>query len=382
MVDVALIGAGPIGIEMAGILKRSGLTCVHLESGQIGNTITRWPRNTQFFSSPEWIAIAGIPIQTQGQEIVTGESYLAYLRLVVETLDLTVHTYETVTGISGSEGDFNVSTVTHTGEERSWRARRVILATGDMNRARTIGVPGEDLPHVTHFWRDPHDYFRRELLIVGGRNSAVEAALRCWRAGVKVTISYRGTKLDEKRLISRLHLELDLLVRTGQIGFLPLSEVREIRPGVAVIAGREVDDGARREAESAHGGKARLLNEGELLEQPADFVYLATGFEMDRSLYEMAGIETRDEERKPVHDAGTMESNVPGLFVVGTSIGGNQRGYKVFITTSHEHCLRAGCEILKRAKVENPTRELAEVEPGWAGNLISRDYPLSSKDVE
>ena len=443
MVDVALIGAGPIGIEMAGVLSRAGIRYVHLESGPIGNTITRWPRNTQFFSSPEWIAIAGIPIQTAGQEIATGEQYLAYLRMVVESLSLEVQTYESVTGISGSVGNYSVETRTHSGEDRRYNARFVILATGDMNHARTIGVPGEQLPHVTHYWSDPHDYFQRELLIVGGRNSAVEAALRCWRAGARVSISYRGTHLDEARLISRLQLELDLLVRTGQITFYPLTTVDEIRPGVTVLRGvddareaspgnrgpgganvpygpedaaraaaRAIDDGqdaaagSRQaiEAESsvaatdraaggpgpspwdvasaAHAGKAVMTDPGSTREVNSDFVYLATGFEMDQSLYEAIGIETVDAEKKPVHDKRTMESNTPGVFVVGTSIGGNQRGYKVFITTSHVHCLRAGREISRRIISEDSSRDLAEIQDSWVGNLADRDYPLSSQDVE
>lgn len=348
--EVVVVGAGPIGIEMASVLKRAGIRYLHIEAGQVGHTITRWPRNTRFFSSPEWIAIAGIPIHTEGQEIVTGEYYLAYLRHVVELLDLDVRTYERVTAVTGVKGAFTVTTVDLAGATHEYECASVILATGDMNTARTIGVPGEDLPHVTHLWNDPHLYFRRKLLIVGGRNSAVEAAIRCWRAGVDVAISYRGASLDEKRLISRLYLEIDLMIRNGRIAFHPQTEPVEIRPGAVTLRGadRTVTDVA------------------------ADFVYLATGFEMDYSLYDMLGVQTHDAERKPVHDPRTMESNVPGVYVVGTSIGGNQRGYKVFITTSHEHCLAAARAIAPDAPIR----------PEWVGNIASRDYPLSSKDVE
>jgi thioredoxin reductase (NADPH) len=210
---------------------------------------------------------------------------------------------------------------------------------------------------------------------------------------VRVSISYRGARLDEKRLISRLYLELDLLIRNGQIKFYPLTEPVEIRPGVTVLrgidpettgAGDSTGDGppARELAADAHGGQAIVTPAGERREVDADFVYLATGFEMDQSLYEALGIRTEDEERKPVHDRATMESNVPGVFVVGTSIGGNQRGYKVFITTSHEHCLRAGRELVRRVLAGETGRELVEIEDSWVGNLGTRDYPLSSKDVE
>ncbi|MFW6261877.1 MAG: NAD(P)-binding domain-containing protein, partial [Spirochaetota bacterium] len=353
-----------------------------------------WPRNTRFFSSPEWSAIAGVPIQTVGQEIVTGERYLAYLRQVVEVFDLDVHTYEPVTAVTGSAGDFEVATRDLAGAEHTYRSATVVLATGDMNHPRTLGVPGEDLPHVTHYWTDPHLYYRRRLLIVGGRNSAVEAALRCWRAGVKVAISYRGGILDEKRLISRLHLEIDLLIRNGQIDFYPLSEPAEIRPGSVALRGVAADENLASTAASAHGGRANLTEPGTTREVDADFVYLATGFEMDQSLYEELGVTTEGDERKPTHDPQTMESNVPGVYVVGTAIGGNQRGYKVFITTSHEHCTKAARAIAARAEAEAEA-EAVDAEPGaavaaradsipdcWVGNHPSRDYPLSSKDVE
>src|SRR6056297_2933599 len=150
--DTILIGAGPIGIEMATVLGRAGVRYLHLESGAIGETITRWPRNTQFFSSPEWIAIAGVPIQTEGQEIVTGEQYLAYLRQVVEIFDLDIRTYERVTAIGGSVGDFRVTTRDLAEAEQRYASRTVVLATGDMNSPRSIGVPGEELPHVSHYW--------------------------------------------------------------------------------------------------------------------------------------------------------------------------------------------------------------------------------------
>jgi thioredoxin reductase (NADPH) len=378
--DVILIGAGPIGLEMATVLKRAAVSYLHVESGPIGNTITKWPRHTQFFSSPEWIAIAGVPIQTQGQEIVTGERYLAYMRQIIELFDLDVRTYETVTEITGGEGAFTVRTKELSGAERTYEGKHVVLATGDMNRPRRIGVPGEELPHVTHYWSDPHLYFQRRLLIVGGRNSAVEAALRCWRAGVRVAVSYRGAALSEKRLISRLHLEIDLLIRNGRIDFYPLTEPVELGPGVSVLRGVAADDNLAHTARQAHAGKARLTEPGVEREVASDFVYLATGFEMDQSLYEEIGLTVEGEEKRPTHDPQTMESNVPGVFVVGTAIGGNQRGYKVFITTSHEHCTKAARTIA--ARLPHDPSVGREISDRWVGNHPSRDYPLSSRDVE
>lgn len=347
---MGLIGAGPIGVEMAAVLNRAGISYVHLESGQIGATLMRWPRYTRFFSSPEWISIAGVPIQNPGQEYVTAEEYLAYMRLVVEQLDLRVKTYEPVIGITGRQGDFVLRTRDIAERKHTYRVGNVVLATGDLAHPRRIGVEGEDLPHVTHEWKDPHQYFQKELLIVGGRNSAVEAAVRCWRAGARVSMSYRGAGLDENRLISRLFLDADLLIRNGQVRFYPNTVPAAIRPGSTILR-------------DTNGTETSV---------DADFVYLATGFEMDETLYAALGVELRDDERKPHHDPATMETNVPGVYVIGTAIGGNQRRFRVFITTSHDHCLRAARAIAPSVTIKE----------AWVGNYPSRDYPLGSGDVE
>ncbi|MCG8479041.1 MAG: NAD(P)-binding domain-containing protein [Spirochaetales bacterium] len=344
--DAILIGAGPIGLEMASVLRRADISYVHLESGQVGSAIARWPHNTQFFSSPEWVSLAGVPIHSVSQSALTGEEYLAYLRSLVETLDLPIRTYEPVVELSGRKGDFSARTRDLAGDVHTYRGRTVILATGDLNRPRMLGVRGEELPHVTHYWSDPHDYFRRRLLIVGGRNSAIEAAVRCWRAGAYVTLSYRRRAIDEGRTISRLALEARLLIEKDRIDFLPESRVREFRPGVTIM-----DDGR---------------------EIPTDFAYLATGYEMDFTLYDQLGIRRRGDEARPEYDPQTMESNVPGAYVVGTATGGNQDRFTVFITTSHEHCLRAARSIA-------PELEIPEA---WVGNIAARDYPLSSSDIE
>lgn len=344
--DAIIIGAGPIGIEMASVLRRADISYVHLESGPIGSAIARWPRNTTFFSSSEWVSLAGVPIHSVSQTALTGEEYLAYLRSIVETLDLPIKTYESVVELSGRRGGFSARTRDLAGADHVYRGRTVILATGDLNRPRMIGVSGEELPHVTHYWNDPHDYFQRELLIVGGRNAAIEAAVRCWRAGARVTLSYRRAAIDEERTISRLALEVRLLIEKGRIRFLPESRVREFHPGVTIM-----EDG---------------------LEIPTDFAYLATGYEMDFTLYDQLGIRHGDEQERPEIDPRTMESNVEGAYVVGTATGGNQNRFTVFITTSHEHCLRAARSIA-------PDRAIPEA---WVGNLAGRNYPLASSDIE
>ncbi|HFQ94766.1 MAG TPA: pyridine nucleotide-disulfide oxidoreductase, partial [Anaerolineae bacterium] len=180
--EVAIIGGGPIGVEMAITLKRLGVDYILFEAAQVGDAFMKWPPQTHFFSTPEHVALAGIPVHNLDQRSITGEQYLAYLRTLVEAFDLNLHNYEPVEMIRPYPDQFHVQTRHRTGP-RTYACRYVVMATGGMAGPRLLNIPGEDLPHVTHYFPGPHPYFRTRLLIVGGRNSAVEAALRCWRAG-------------------------------------------------------------------------------------------------------------------------------------------------------------------------------------------------------
>jgi thioredoxin reductase (NADPH) len=321
--EVAVIGAGPIGIELAVLLKRAGVDYVHFDAGQIAHTMTWWPRNTSFFSTTERLAIAGIPIQNNHQGRITGEEYIAYLRVVVEQYDLAIHSYEPVTSLERKHDSFELATLPLTGARR-YRARRVVLAIGDMHFPNWLNIPGEDLPHVSHYFRDPHDYFRRRLLIVGGKNSAVEAALRCWRAGAHVTISYRKPTFDQDRVKHWLLPDLQAQIEAGTIAFLPETLPLSIQPGCVELIRMQ-------------GG---LPLPDSTFEHPTDFVLLATGFHGDQSLLNMAGVELRGLNRVPVFDPATMESNVPRLYLAGTVAAGVQQRYTLFIENCHEHAAR------------------------------------------
>jgi thioredoxin reductase (NADPH) len=316
--DVAIVGAGPIGLELAVALKRAGVDCVQFDANQIGHTFTWWPRDTHFFSTTERLAIAGVPIQNNHQQRITGEDYLAYLRAVVEQFDLNVRTYEPVIDLKRVQDGFVLCTRPHPGERVYW-AKRVVLATGDMAKPHRLGIPGEDLPHVSHYFQDPHRYFRKRLLVVGGRNSAVEAALRCWRSGAEVAISYRRAAFDSKFVKVVILPDLKTQIRVGNIKFYAQTTPLEITPSHVVLQG--VD------------GDAAIVH-------PADFLLLCTGFEADLTLFTSVGVTLRGEERVPVFDSETMETNVPGLFVAGTAASGNQVRYNLFIENCHHHVSR------------------------------------------
>ena len=311
-----MVGAGPIGIELAVALKRAAISYAHVDAGQIGSTISWYAPQTHFFSSPERIAIAGVPLQTLDQSKATREEYLAYVRAVVLQFDLAIETYERVTSIvRRDDGAFAVTTHGRRGG-RERIANKVVLAIGDMHRPRLLGVPGEDLPHVSHYFADPHTYFRRRVLIVGGRNSAVEAAIRCVRVGAEVTLSYRRAELDADHIKFWLYPELRGLIRDERITFLPATSIREIRSDAVIL------------------GPAEQRIE-------VDAVLLLTGYEQDSTLFEEAGITLDGPHRRPRFDERTMETNVPGIYVAGTAVAGTQAsGVKAFIETSHIHVER------------------------------------------
>src|SRR4051812_5555747 len=167
--SLAIIGAGPLGIELAVACKRAGLDTLHLDAKQIGYTISGFPPQTRFFSSNDRIAIAGVPLQTPDQMKSTREQYLAYLRAVVQQFDLKINTYEPVTDIKKQQGGFTLTTK-RGDPQQTYTAEKIILATGGTAHPRRLNVPGEDLPHVHPHWRDPHDYFDKRVLVVGGKN--------------------------------------------------------------------------------------------------------------------------------------------------------------------------------------------------------------------
>lgn len=319
--DVAIIGAGPIGLELAIALKQDGIDHVVFDRGQIGETIFKWPPNTHFFSSPERIAIAGVPIPNLDQTKITGEAYLAYLRSVVEQFDVKVRTYEQVeriTALTNPSPGFELQTSSWKGEHRCV-CRHLVLATGGMAGPRRLNIPGENLPHVSYYPADPHRYFRTRVLIVGGRNSALETALRLFRAGADVTLSYRRESFDTGIPKRHLLAEVQMWMEEGKIAFLPKTVPVEITPEHVVLAPASAAD--------AIDGD-RILHE-------TDFVLLCTGFQADMSLFEMLGVELQGEAQKPTFDPETMETNIAGVFVAGTATAGTQERFKAFIETGH-----------------------------------------------
>ena len=241
-----------------------------------------------------------------------------YLRTVVELFDLQVRTYEPILDIKRNDGTFHLTTE-HRGDTHRYRARHLILATGGTDHPRRLNIPGEDLPHVDHYFRDPHTYFKTNLLVVGGKNSAVEAALRCHHAGANVSMSYRRNQLPEKSIKYWLMPEIQSLFKSERIKSYFDTQPVEITPSHVLL---------ERPAT------------GERFKVPADFVLLLIGYEQDNTLFKCAGVEIRGDCGVPVFDAHTMETNVPNLYVAGTAVAGTQEKYQVFIENCHVHAER------------------------------------------
>ena len=321
--DVAIVGGGPIGIELAVALKRADIDHVHFEAKQIGATMMWWAPGTRWFSSNERIAIAGVPLVTPDQGKCTREQYLAYLRQIVTMFDLPIRTYEPVQTVERDGDGFVVVSIDQANVTHRTRARRVVLATGGTDRCRMLNIPGEELPHVSAYFADPHTYFRRDLLIIGGRNSAVEAALRCYHAGARIALSYRQKELPAKSIKYWLMPEMAGYLAEGKIvGHFDTTPVAITSSAVTLRRG-----------------------DGSTFDVPADFVLKLVGYEQDNDLLVRCGLELVGEDHIPAFDPATMETTVPGLYVAGTAVGGTQSHYRIFLENCHVHVERIVADL-------------------------------------
>ena len=328
--EVLIVGAGPIGLETAAVLRAEGRDVRVIDAGPIGATIARtFPPQTRFFTSPERLALGGLSISAQNQEKLTGEEYLSYLRQYVATFELPVDTFTAVEAYDGT----SVTARTLSGQQRRYRPHAIVLASGGTDHPRRLGVPGEDLAHVRSYLGDPHRYAGRRVVIVGGRNSAVESALRCYRVGATVHLVHRQAQVHE-RVKFWLRPEVVSLLAEGRIvGHLP-DEVSEITADEVVLS-----SGARIEA---------------------DDVVVQIGFRQDGRLFQLFGVPTRGPRQVPLVDQDTMRSG--GVFVVGTATAGTQDQFEVFIENSHDHAGRVAAALAGRpAPARTPARPLPEV---------------------
>jgi len=308
--DVIVIGAGPSGLAAAIHAKQNNLDCQVIEQGVLVNSIYRFPPQMVFFTTPELLEIGGVPFMSPYEKPTRAEA-LNYYRKVVDKYDLSISYEETVTSITLEHDVFAVESRSSRGVRRARHARFVVLAIGYYDHPVKLGIPGEDLPHVRHYYSEPHQYYRQRVVVVGGGNSAAEAALEMYRAGVNVTLIHRNPEL--KSTIKYWVLP-DIMnrIRDEAIAARFSTCVTEIRPASVMTNG---PNGVE--------------------EVSADAVLLLTGYRADSELMARAGV-TFNARAAPHHNPETFETNVPGLFVAGGAIAGEDTG-TVFIENGRFH---------------------------------------------
>lgn len=324
-VDVAIIGAGPCGLAAAISAMRAGLRVQVYDKGPVVSTIVAYPTYATFFSTAEKLSIGGLPF-ILAEAKPTRKDALAYYRGAVSHFGIPVRQYETVERITGVAGDFVVHSRTLAGTATT-RCRAVIMATGYFGEPNRIGVPGEDLPHVSHVYREGHEAFQRTVVVVGGGNSAAEAALDLWRTGARVTLVHFGPTWD-KRIKPWVLPDVDNRIAEGSIRARWGSRVQAIEPGWVTIAPAE------------GGGAAERLE--------AEHVYLMTGFAPDLALLRDIGVTIDPVTGVPSHDAETLQTDVPGVYMVGVLVAGYDAN-QVFIENGRFHGDRIVAHLTGRA---------------------------------
>ena len=285
-----IVGAGPIGLACAISAKRRGIDPLVIDAGALANSIVRYPINMTFFTTPERLEIGNHPLVCAGPK-ATREEALKYYRGVARAEGIRVRTFTKLMDAKTVE--------TSVGRESiSWD--KLVLATGYFDHPNRLGVPGEDLPHVRHYFDEPHLSYGLDAVVIGGKNSAVEAALQLFRAGARTTIIHRGTTWP-KSVKYWLRPDLENRITAGEI-------TARLGTHVASIAPREV---------RVHG-----LGGEEAI--PADRVYALIGFHPDRGLFDRIGITYDHETGRPEIDPATLETSVPGVHVAGSVIAGNK----------------------------------------------------------
>ena len=326
--DLAIVGGGPCGLATAISAQRAGLSAVVLEGEAVVSTIAHYPTYARFFSTAEKLSLGDMPFVI-ATEKPTRRDALAYYRAVVRYFKINLRQYEHVTSIDRNSAGFVVRSIPRDGIPRETRAKAVVVATGYFGSPNYLRVPGEDLPHVSHVYREGHEAFDQDTVVVGGGNSAAEAALDLWRSGARVTLVHFGPTFD-KKIKPWVLPDFVNRVKEGSIEARWESRVTRIENDAVVTTGPN--------------GEERL---------PATFVYVMTGFAPRVDLLRDAGVPINSITGIPAHDPVTLETQVQGIFIAGVVVAGFDAN-KVFIENGRYHGDKIVARILGQTAPAEP----------------------------
>ncbi|MGZ4819211.1 MAG: YpdA family putative bacillithiol disulfide reductase [Terriglobales bacterium] len=337
--DVVVIGAGPSGMASAIEAQRAGFRVVLIDKGCLVNSLFHYPANMTFFTTPELLEIGDIPFPSAHVK-PTREEALEYYRKVAEHYRLDVRPYQRVDQVSGGDGNFQVRTTAVNpmilgaleaseehkripGRVREYRARKLVVATGYYDLPNIMHIPGEDLAKVFHYYREPHPFFDRDVLIIGGKNSASIAALELWRHGSRVTLVHRQPGMHP-HVKYWIRPDIENRIKSGEIAAYFNSTVSEIREESVLI--------------QTPNGEVRVKN---------DFVFALTGYHPDYAFLQSLGVQLTPEECRPIVDHQTLETNVPGIYVAGVIVAGS-RTSEIFIENGRFHGQHIAQDLKKK----------------------------------
>jgi thioredoxin reductase (NADPH) len=309
--DLICIGAGPTGLATAIEAKRAGMRPLVVDKGCLCNSIFHYPVNMVFFTTPELLEIGDLPLVTAAEKPTRVEA-LKYYRKAAEHYELEVKLFELVERVEGRDGAFGVVTRTADGAQRRYASSKIAVATGYYDLPNKLNVPGEDLPHVSHYYTEPHPFWNEPVVVVGGRNSAAEAALDLYRNGAKVTLVHRDTQLGPT-IKYWVRPDIENRIKAGQIQALFQTHVKEITPEEVMVTNG--------------GGEKRLA---------ATQVFALTGYHPDFAFMQSLGVRLDAVTCKPELNPETLESNVPGIYLAGVVIGGRHTS-EIFIENGRFH---------------------------------------------
>jgi thioredoxin reductase (NADPH) len=306
VLDAIIIGAGPTGLACGIELQKLGLSCLLIDKGCVVNSLYHYPTHMTFFTTPELLEIGDIPMTSLNEKPTRTEA-LKYYRRVADHYRLRIHQYERVLAIEGEDGHFRIPT-----DKGGYAAKKVIIATGYYDVPNLLKVPGEDLPKVIHYYKEPHPYFDHDVMVIGAKNSAAIAALELYWTGARVTLVHRGPVIHP-HVKYWIKPNIENRIKNGEIKGYFNTVVREICEDSVLLSTRD--------------GEVTVKN---------DFVFAMVGYSPDLPFLNAAGITLEPETKKPRTNPDTLESTRPGVFLAGVIVAGMHTN-EIFIENGRFH---------------------------------------------